>query len=84
MSLAPRPRRSRSTAVRSISPGSKPSRASGRPVALDDVARAAVRASRQVVDAAVARGDVVYGVTTGFGKLADVAHPATTGCASCR
>ena len=42
-----------------------------------------MRASRRVVDAAVARGDVVYGVNTGFGKLADVAHPARASCASC-
>ena len=31
--------------------------------------------SRRVVDDIVARGDVAYGVTTGFGKLADVAIP---------
>src|SRR4029450_13707562 len=43
----------------------------GRAVVIGDDARAAVRASRQVVDAAVARGDVVYGVTTGFGSFAD-------------
>ncbi|MCU0622662.1 MAG: histidine ammonia-lyase [Gemmatimonadaceae bacterium] len=30
---------------------------------------------RAVVDALVARGDVAYGVTTGFGKLSDVAIP---------
>ena len=33
-------------------------------------------ASRRVVEQAVARGDRVYGVTTGFGKFADVAIPA--------
>src|SRR3989441_11347336 len=32
--------------------------------------------SRRVVEAAVARGDTVYGVTTGFGKLAHVRIPA--------
>jgi histidine ammonia-lyase len=47
----------------------------GREVALADSAREAVRASRRVVDAAVARGDVVYGVTTGFGNFADVHIP---------
>ncbi len=47
----------------------------GRPVALSDAARDAVTASRRVVDAAVARGDVVYGVTTGFGSFADVRIP---------
>jgi len=47
----------------------------GRTAALSDDARAAVRASRQVVDAAVARGDVVYGITTGFGSFADVHIP---------
>jgi len=46
-----------------------------REVALDEGARAAVRAARAVVDAAVARGDVVYGVTTGFGSFADVRIP---------
>ena len=47
----------------------------GRAVALADSARAAVRAARRVVDDAVARGAVVYGVTTGFGKFADVVIP---------
>jgi histidine ammonia-lyase len=47
----------------------------GRPVALAPAARAAVAASRRVVDDAVARGSVVYGVTTGFGSFADVRIP---------
>ena len=47
----------------------------GRKVALSDAARDAVKASRRVVDQAVARGDVVYGVTTGFGSFADVHIP---------
>ena len=47
----------------------------GRPVELHPDARKAVEASRRVVDAAVARGDVVYGVTTGFGNFADVRIP---------
>jgi histidine ammonia-lyase len=45
-------------------------------VTLDPGARARVALSRAVVDAAVARGDVVYGVTTGFGNFADVVIPA--------
>ncbi|MEO8431606.1 MAG: histidine ammonia-lyase [Acidobacteriota bacterium] len=36
-------------------------------------ARRAIRASRRVVDRAVRRNDRVYGLTTGFGKFADVA-----------
>src|SRR3989442_9002736 len=43
------------------------------------VAPAAVKrleASRRVVEDAVARGDTMYGVTTGFGKLAHVRIPA--------
>ena len=47
----------------------------GRPVVLAPAARDAVRASRHVVDDAVARGAVVYGVTTGFGNFADVHVP---------
>jgi len=44
----------------------------GREVALESGAREAVRAARRIVDGAVERGDVVYGVTTGFGSFADV------------
>jgi histidine ammonia-lyase len=44
-------------------------------VTLADSARDAVRASRRVVDDAVLRGAVVYGVTTGFGNFADVHIP---------
>ena len=44
----------------------------GRAVALDQAAREAVARSRAVVDAAVAKGAVVYGVNTGFGNFADV------------
>jgi len=47
----------------------------GRAVALAAAARQAVSASRRVVDDAVARGAVVYGVTTGFGNFADVQIP---------
>ncbi|HXY39199.1 MAG TPA: histidine ammonia-lyase [Vicinamibacteria bacterium] len=49
--------------------------ADGRPVTLAASARQAVQASRRVVDDAVARGEVVYGVTTGFGNFADVHIP---------
>ena len=44
-------------------------------VALAPAARRAIAASRRVVDRAVRSGDKVYGVTTGFGKFADVAIP---------
>jgi histidine ammonia-lyase len=43
-----------------------------RPVALHDEARARMLASRAVVERAIADGRTVYGVTTGFGDLADV------------
>jgi histidine ammonia-lyase len=46
-----------------------------RPVQLHPQARAAVARARQVVDDAVERGEVVYGVTTGFGNFADVVIP---------
>ncbi len=44
----------------------------GAPVAFSDSAIAAMAASRAVVDRAVERGEVVYGVNTGFGNFADV------------
>jgi histidine ammonia-lyase len=47
----------------------------GQPVALAEAARRAVVAARGIVDEAVARGAVVYGVTTGFGNFADVHIP---------
>jgi histidine ammonia-lyase len=47
-----------------------------RPVSLDAAARERVARAREVVDAAVARGAVVYGITTGFGNFADVVIPA--------
>src|SRR4051812_3525189 len=40
-------------------------------VALAAGVEARVLASRAVVDAAIRRGDVVYGVSTGFGRLAE-------------
>src|SRR6266852_1860878 len=42
------------------------------PVAIAPGSLAAVQASRSTIEAAVARGDSVYGVNTGFGKLAHV------------
>ena len=45
-------------------------------VTLSPRARQAIAASRRVVDRAVRSGETVYGVTTGFGKFADVAIPA--------
>ena len=47
----------------------------GRAVALDAEAAGRMRASRAVIDRVVANGDVVYGVTTGFGDLANVRIP---------
>jgi histidine ammonia-lyase len=47
----------------------------GRPVALEPAARARVRSSRDAVEAAVAAGRPVYGVTTGFGALSEVLVP---------
>jgi len=62
----------------------------GQPLSLSEVARVAhgeaplrigasahalIRASRQVIEGIVAQGGVVYGVSTGFGKLSDVHVP---------
>jgi len=44
----------------------------GAPVALDPSCRAAVEASAAAIRAIVAKGEPVYGVNTGFGKLASV------------
>ena len=41
-------------------------------VEIAPAARAAVAASRASVEAAVARGEVIYGINTGFGKLAGI------------
>ncbi|MGH2463772.1 MAG: aromatic amino acid lyase, partial [Candidatus Limnocylindria bacterium] len=43
-----------------------------RPVAVGETARDRMAASREVIDRVVASGESVYGVTTGFGDLADV------------
>jgi histidine ammonia-lyase len=63
---------------------------SGKPLSVEDIARVAVEsetvmmsgsarsrilAARKVVDEIIARDAVVYGVNTGFGKLADVRIP---------
>ena len=46
------------------------------PVRLDPGALAAVRESRRAVEAAAERGQTIYGVNTGFGKLAHVRIPS--------
>ena len=46
-----------------------------RSVALAPKARERMLRTRQVVDDIVGRNDVVYGVTTGFGKLSEIAIP---------
>jgi histidine ammonia-lyase len=46
--------------------------AHGDAVGFGEDARRRVVAARRVIDAVVERGDTVYGVTTGFGALADV------------
>src|SRR6478736_3611049 len=43
----------------------------GAPVTLGDEARGRIQASRDVIERAVADGATMYGVTTGFGALAD-------------
>src|SRR2546430_8903811 len=45
------------------------------PVKVSSSARPGVIASRRVVEGIVARDDIVYGVSTGFGKLSDVRIP---------
>src|SRR3989440_9492305 len=45
------------------------------PVKVSSSARPRVSASRRVVESIVARDDIVYGVSTGFGKLSDVRIP---------
>lgn len=41
-------------------------------VAISDVAGARIAASRAALETLIARGDTIYGVTTGFGDLCDV------------
>lgn len=45
--------------------------ANGRTVQLDPLALPKIERSRTAVDELVARGDVVYGITTGFGRFKD-------------
>jgi len=45
-------------------------------VRLAEVARGALQTARRLVEDKVARGERVYGVTTGFGRLAEVVIPA--------
>lgn len=45
--------------------------ANGRSVILDPATLPAIERSRQAVDDLVARGEVVYGITTGFGRFKD-------------
>src|SRR5579862_112719 len=47
----------------------------GAPVQLSATARARMEHTRAIVDGIVARREIVYGVTTGFGKLSEVAIP---------
>ena len=49
---------------------------SGCPVSLASDARARVAESRRSVDRVVSAGRAVYGVTTGFGRMSDVAIPS--------
>ncbi len=50
------------------------------PVALAPAAKERMARTRRVVEDAAATGEAVYGVTTGFGKLSDVAiDPARLG-----
>jgi histidine ammonia-lyase len=44
----------------------------GEPVQISVAARRRVAASRKMIEDIIARDEVVYGVTTGFGKLSDV------------
>jgi histidine ammonia-lyase len=48
----------------------------GRRVSLGDDTRERMSRVRAVIESKVAAGEAVYGVTTGFGKLSDVAIPA--------
>jgi histidine ammonia-lyase len=54
-----------------LSPGDVASVARGEPVVFEGEAEARVRAARGVVERTVAEGRTVYGVTTGFGALAE-------------
>lgn len=45
--------------------------ANGRSARLDPAALPKIQRSRQAVEDLVARGEVVYGITTGFGRFKD-------------
>lgn len=45
---------------------------SGREVSLDLAALPGIQASRAVVDGLLARGEIAYGINTGFGRLSDI------------
>jgi histidine ammonia-lyase len=47
-------------------------RSAGTPVTVDRAARSRLLASRGAVEAAIAGGQTIYGINTGFGKLANV------------
>ncbi len=47
-------------------------------VEVDEDVLARVDRGREVIDTAIARGDTIYGVNTGFGKLADRKISPTT------
>lgn len=47
------------------------------PIEIAPAARSRIQDSRKVIEQIVAKGGVVYGVSTGFGKLADVQIPTT-------
>jgi histidine ammonia-lyase len=49
--------------------------AHGATVTLSPTAAGRMRATRGIVDALVERNEVAYGITTGFGKLSDIAIP---------
>jgi histidine ammonia-lyase len=61
--------------VRTARAGTDPAHAPGISVEMSDAAKARVLASRSIVDAIVARGDLVYGITTGFGAFKDRVIP---------
>jgi histidine ammonia-lyase len=49
--------------------------ARGEPIQIGATAHGRIHSSRQVVEEIVSKGEVVYGVSTGFGKLSDVHVP---------
>lgn len=61
--------------VRTARAGTDPAQAPGISVEMSAAAKARVLASRSIVDAIVARGDLVYGITTGFGAFKDRVIP---------